>query len=113
MRKFVISYFEAENYEKELLSNWSEKCIGTVHTFQGKDANEVLFVLGCSNQSEGAMNWVVKNANILNVACTRAKYRVAFIGNMNDWKNRRFFEDFIPDLIDKIDDENIDNVEVI
>lgn len=113
MRKFVISYFEAENYEKELLSNWSEKCIGTVHTFQGKDANEVLFVLGCSNQSEGAMNWVVKNANILNVACTRAKYRVAFIGNMSDWKNRRFFEDFIPDLIDKIDDENIDNVEVI
>ena len=43
-------------------------------------------VLGCSNKSAGAMNWVVKKANILNVACTRAKYRIAFIGNINDWK---------------------------
>lgn len=37
-----------------------EKCVGTVHTFQGKDANEVIFVLGCSDKSVGAMNWVVK-----------------------------------------------------
>ena len=52
---------------------WTKNCVGTVHTFQGKDANEVLLVLGCSNKSAGAMNWVVKKANILNVACTRAK----------------------------------------
>lgn len=38
--------------------------------------------------------------NILNVACTRAKYRIAFIGNINDWKNRRYFREFIPNLID-------------
>lgn len=31
-----------------------------MHTFQGKDANEVIFVLGCSDKSVGAMNWVVK-----------------------------------------------------
>jgi len=59
-------------------------------------------VLGCSNKSAGAMNWVVKKANILNVACTRAKYRIAFIGNINDWKNRRYFREFIPNLIDII-----------
>ena len=75
MRKFVIKYFSAKGYDKELLREWTENCIGTVHTFQGKDANEVLFVLGCSNKSVGAMNWVAKKANILNVACTRAKYR--------------------------------------
>ena len=59
-------------------------------------------VLGCSNKSAGAMNWVVKKANILNVACTRAKYRIAFIGNINDWENRSCFREFIPNLIDII-----------
>lgn len=103
MRKYVISYFSAKGYDKDMLSKWTKNCVGTVHTFQGKDANEVLFVLGCSNKSVGAMNWVVKKANILNVACTRAKYRIAFIGNINDWKNRRYFREFIPNLIDTID----------
>lgn len=103
MRKYVFTYFSANGYDKELLRKWTKDCIGTVHTFQGKDANEVLFVLGCSNKSAGAMNWVVKKANILNVACTRAKYRIAFVGNINDWKNRRFFRDFIPKLIDIIE----------
>lgn len=103
MRKFVISFFSAKGYDKEVLTKWTRNCVGTVHTFQGKDANEVLFVLGCSNKSVRAMNWVVKKANILNVACTRAKYRIAFIGNMNDWKNKRYFMEFIPKLIDIID----------
>ena len=102
MRKFIISYFSAKGYDKEILSQWTKNCVGTVHTFQGKDANEVLLVLGCSNKSAGAMNWVVKKANILNVACTRAKYRIAFSGNINDWKNRRYFREFIPNLIDII-----------
>ena len=103
MRKFIISYFSVKGYDKQILSKWTKNCVGTVHTFQGKDAKEVLFVLGCSEESVGAMNWVVKKANILNVACTRAKYRIAFIGNINDWKKRRYFRDFIPNLIDLID----------
>lgn len=102
MREFIVSYFSKKGYDKKVLSKWTKNCVGTVHTFQGKDANEVLFVLGCSNKSEGAMNWVVKKANILNVACTRAKYRIAFIGNINDWKDKKYFEDFITDLIDII-----------
>ena len=63
----------------------------------------MLFVLGCSANSIGAINWVVKKPNILNVAFTRAKYRIAFIGDLDIWKNRRFFSDFIPELIDEID----------
>lgn len=103
MRRYVTNYFLEKGYDKDKLSKWTKKCIGTVHTFQGKDANEVLLVLGCSDKSEGAMNWVVKKANILNVSCTRAKYRIAFIGNINDWKNRRYFKEFIPNYIDIID----------
>lgn len=103
MRRYVTNYFLNKGYDKDTLSKWTKNCIGTVHTFQGKDANEVLFVLGCSDESEGAMNWVVKKANILNVACTRAKYRIAFIGNINDWKNRSYFNEFIPNYINIIE----------
>lgn len=98
----IIEYFGEKGFERELLHQWCEQCVGTVHTFQGKDANEVLFVLGCSSKSEGAMNWVSSKPNILNVACTRAKYRIVFIGNMEDWKERKIFNCFIPDLIQRI-----------
>jgi hypothetical protein len=102
MCKYIIDYYSTQGLDKELIRNWTKNCVGTVHTFQGKDAYEVMFVLGCSTKSVGAMNWVVKKANILNVACTRAKYRIAFIGNMDDWKNRQFFQDFVPKLIDRV-----------
>ena len=91
MKEYIKGRFN--NIEDEILNNWLNNCIGTVHTFQGKDAEEVLFVLGCSSDSEGAMNWVVSKANIINVACTRAKYRIAFIGKLEDWKDRRYFNE--------------------
>jgi len=103
MRKYIAEYFAMKGIDKEMIKDWTRKCVGTVHTFQGKDANEVLFVLGCSAQSVGAMNWVVKKANILNVACTRAKYRIAFVGDIDCWKNRSYFNDFIPEFINRID----------
>lgn len=102
MRKYIVRYFDSKGIDKNLINVWVKNCVGTVHTFQGKDANEVLFVLGCSSESTGAMDWVVKKANILNVACTRAKYRIAFIGNMEDWKKKRYFNEFIPELIEEI-----------
>lgn len=102
MRSFVNDYFRNKGYDRDCLISWTKKCIGTVHTFQGKGANEVLFVLGCSKMSVGAMNWVVKKANILNVAVTRAKYRIGFIGDMQDWKKLKYFREFIPYLIDEI-----------
>lgn len=104
LRKTVVRFFKEKGYEEDGLKTWVKNCVGTIHTFQGKDANEVLLVLGCSGKSDGAMNWVVHKANILNVACTRAKYRIAFIGNLKDWKNKRYFEDLISKEIDQIDE---------
>lgn len=60
-----------------------DNAIGTVHTFQGKGTNEVFFVLGCDQNSLGAVKWV--NANIVNVAVTRAKYRVCIVGDKQLW----------------------------
>ncbi|HIQ98244.1 MAG TPA: ATP-binding protein [Candidatus Scybalocola faecavium] len=55
--------------------------IGTVHTFQGKEAPIVFFVLGADKQSTGAARWAVSEANIMNVAATRAKEEFYIIGD--------------------------------
>lgn len=63
---------------------------GTVHKFQGKQAEEVFFVLGCSLKTKGAVNWV--NSNIVNVAVTRAKFRLYIVGDRELWSENRNFE---------------------
>ena len=55
--------------------------IGTVHTFQGKEAKIVYFVLGADKSSEGAARWAVSEPNIINVAATRAKEEFYVIGD--------------------------------
>ena len=67
--------------------NVKEIQVGTVHTFQGKEANEVFLVLGCDNHSTGAVEWV--NANIINVAVTRAQYRLYVLGDWNLWSSNK------------------------
>ncbi len=59
------------------------KNIGTVHTFQGKEAPIVFLVLGCDGRSLGAANWAMgsSNPNIMNVASTRAKDEFYIIGD--------------------------------
>jgi len=80
-------YENYPNYYREDIDNWIEKSCGTVHTFQGKEANEVIFVLGCDEKSGiGAAQWAGRKPNILNVAVTRAKYRIAIIGDSNLWR---------------------------
>lgn len=90
MIKCIEDYLQASRdtilYEKrEMVKAWMYKNIGTVHTFQGREANEVIFLLGCDTGKEaaGAIRWV--NANIVNVAVTRAKYRLYIIGDENAW----------------------------
>lgn len=70
--------------KKEVEAWLLEDHIGTVHTFQGKEADEVIFVLGCDYNSVSAAAWV--NCNIVNVAATRAKYRFYMIGDKEVWK---------------------------
>ena len=59
--------------------------IGTVHTFQGKEAPIVFLVLGADAKSTGAANWAMgtENPNIMNVAATRAKDEFYIIGDKN------------------------------
>lgn len=55
--------------------------IGTVHTFQGKEAKIVYFVLGADETSEASAKWAVEEPNMMNVAATRAKEEFYVIGD--------------------------------
>lgn len=76
---------KSDFYRREpRVSKWlKDKNIGTVHTFQGQGTDEVIFLLGCDKSSIKAANWI--NKNIVNVAATRAKYRLYIIGDKEVW----------------------------
>lgn len=67
---------------------------GTVHTFQGKEADIVFIVLGSAPGSTGAgsRGWASQKPNILNVALTRAKLLVYVIGSREDWSQCKGFD---------------------
>lgn len=71
LRKFFTRYDEHDKPTN----------IGTVHTFQGKEAPIVFFVLGADQQSSGAARWAVSEANIMSVAATRAKEEFYIVGD--------------------------------
>ena len=92
----AIRLFARENKTTALgkykeLNEWLKDNIGTVHKFQGKEASEVIFVLGCDKSIKKgyAVNGFV-NSNIVNVAATRAKYRLYIIGDREVWKNNKY-----------------------
>ncbi len=71
---------------------WTQDRIGTVHTFQGKEAEAVILVLGAPlDMSAGARRWAGGSPNLLNVAVSRAKRRLYVVGNHDAWKNAGVF----------------------
>jgi hypothetical protein len=76
-----------------IVNSWVRECIGTIHTFQGKEANTVILCLGIDSNGKntGAVDWVCQRPNILNVAVTRSKKNLYIVGDKNIWKNKPFF----------------------
>lgn len=72
------------------VEQWCDKSCGTVHKFQGKEAKEVIFILGCDKRAVRAVKWV--KPNILNVAVTRAKYRLYIVGDVELWCQSEIFK---------------------
>jgi hypothetical protein len=91
-RVFVISPFRsiAEICKREHNDHSHVEC-GTIHTFQGKEADIVILVLGTHAGDEAARNWVASSPNMLNVAITRAQKRLYVIGNRRVWSKHTFF----------------------
>jgi superfamily I DNA and RNA helicase len=72
---------------------WIDRSVGTVHTFQGKEADTVIFVLGADGDRLGALDWASYKPNILNVAATRAKFRLYIVGAHQLWSKLRHFDE--------------------
>ncbi|GKG75721.1 ATP-binding protein [Parabacteroides sp. AM58-2XD] len=70
---------------------WLDSHIGTVHTFQGKQAAGVIFCLGLDEKTKGAATWASSKPNLLNVALTRAKFRFVAVGDGKIWLRQPYF----------------------
>lgn len=78
----------------EPMKAWlSRKSLGTIHKFQGKEAETVIVVLGLDRATGGAMQFAVTKPNMMNVAVTRAKHRLYVIGNADVWGGQPYFGD--------------------
>lgn len=90
---FVISPFKSvAGACVEEFGNMTDVSCGTIHTFQGKEADVVFMVLGGNPASQGARDWASEKPNMLNVALTRAKKRFYVIGNRNLWAACNYFD---------------------
>lgn len=107
---FVITPFKAvasefkKQVKKGLPTPISQQLIGkigTVHTFQGKEADIVIFLSSCDESKKGAIYWADSSPNLLNVALTRAKKFFIAIGEKQQYKNTRYFSKMIKEL-DKV-----------
>ena len=87
-------YNEANKEQKSIIKEWLYKNIGTIHTFQGKEADKVIIVLGVDSGEKGygAIQWASAKPNILNVAVTRAKRKLCIVGDKNKWANQPNFD---------------------
>ncbi len=80
---------------KKAVHSWIYANIGTIHTFQGKEAQTVIVCLGVDsgNKGNGAVEWASSKPNILNVAVTRAKDNLYIVGDASKWASKNYFAD--------------------
>ncbi|WP_400260967.1 AAA domain-containing protein [Sphingobacterium sp. SG20118] len=96
---YVISPFKSvADYCKNEFKQHQQVFCGTIHTFQGKEADIVFLVLGSDPKSSGARNWASQKPNMLNVALTRAQKRFYVIGNKKLWATCDYFSTMAKDL---------------
>ena len=88
IKQALSTYKSIEDNE---LKKWVDAHIGTVHTFQGKQASGVILCLGLDEKSKGAASWASSKPNLLNVALTRAQQRFVAVGDGGIWLQQPYF----------------------
>ncbi|WP_200339790.1 DEAD/DEAH box helicase [Rhodovibrio sodomensis] len=69
----------------------TEGRVGTVHTFQGREEDVVIIVLGGTGSMK-AREFTHEKPNFLNVAVTRARRRLYVIGDRDSWGKLPFYK---------------------
>lgn len=78
--------------ERKERQAWLGRSVGTIHTFQGKEAEAVILMLGAGTGAPpGARAWAGQTPNLLNVAATRAKRVLYVVGNRDLWRRADVF----------------------
>jgi len=78
----------------EARRRWIGRRVGTVHTFQGKEAEAVILMLGAGRGARpGSRAWAGGRPNLLNVAATRARRVLYLVGNRAEWMGAGVFAD--------------------
>lgn len=95
---FLITPFRDVAEKLTELFPEQEKNIGTIHTFQGKEAEVVILVLGGDPSKPGAKIWASKRPNLLNVAVSRAKRCLIVVGSKELWSGYPYFDVCANDL---------------
>lgn len=111
---FVITPFKAQGIE--LKKRFEKERAGTIHTFQGKGANEVYFstvlndLAACNNHIRGSHN--LFTSELVNVAVSRAKQKFVLVTDEKYFQeNSRYVKeinhliDYIKIYGDRIDDK--------
>lgn len=87
-----------ESIPSKDLNKWINQSVGTVHTFQGKEAKTVFFVTGTDQNTDGAANWSCSKPNLLNVAVTRAKDEFYIVGDYERFKNKEYYAEIVENV---------------
>jgi AAA domain len=82
------------------LGRWAGKHIGTIHKFQGREAETVILVLGLDKEHAPAATFATSKPNMMNVAVTRAKHRLYVIGNSSVWGDAPYFRGIFQEMLD-------------
>lgn len=93
MARHASKLHNPTSQEKGAVTEWCKKNVGTVHTFQGKENDIVILVLGCDENNQGGATWAASKPNLLNVALTRAKKHIFVVGDPAVWQDKCFFND--------------------
>lgn len=99
LRQNSYRLLQALGWGKKEFSGFLKNNIGTVHTFQGKENDTVILVLGCDTKNNGGALWASSKPNLLNVAVTRAKKHLFVVGDSQVWADKGYFDKTYSTLI--------------
>lgn len=92
IKNIVRARLKQEGIPNRDISSWIIKSIGTVHTFQGREADIVYFVAGTDEKSDSAANWSCSKPNLINVAVTRAKEEFYMVGDYKRLSKKEYYK---------------------